>query len=146
MELDSEGISRVIDLFVSSSVRAEKTGFDIIELQFGHGYLMAQFISPKVNSRKDKYGGNFENRIRLPLEVLDAVKGAVSVPVIVRISADEMIPDGIKLPEMIRFAKILEERGIEALHVSAGTLCSTPPWFFQHMFVPKGKTWELAGK
>lgn len=146
VELDSEGISRVIDLFVSSSVRAEKTGFDIIELQFGHGYLMAQFISPKVNSRKDKYGGNFENRIRLPLEVLDAVKGAVSVPVIVRISADEMIPDGIKLPEMIRFAKILEERGIEALHVSAGTLCSTPPWFFQHMFVPKGKTWELAGK
>ncbi len=145
-KLDAEGIRKVIDLFVSSSVRAEKAGVDIIELQFGHGYLMAQFMSPKVNSRKDEYGGSFENRIRLPLEVLDAVKGAVSIPVIVRISADEMIPDGIKLPEMIRFAKILEKRGVEALHISAGTLCSTPPWFFQHMFVPKGKTWELAGK
>jgi len=57
-----------------------------------------------------------------------------------------MIPDGIHLPEMIGFSKKLKEHGAEAIHVSAGTVCSTPPWFFQHMFVPKGKTWEFAQK
>ncbi len=143
--LETDEIKGIVNLFASSAVRAEKAGFDSIELQFGHGYLMAQFMSPKVNDRTDEYGGSFENRVRFPLEVLDAVKQAVRVPIIVRMSADEMIPDGIKLPEMILFAKLLEGKGAGALHVSAGTLCSTPPWFFQHMFVPKGKTWELAG-
>ncbi len=145
-QLTIEEIKGIVSLFVTSAMRAEKAGFDIVELQFGHGYLAAQFISPKVNSRDDAYGGSFGNRVRFSLEILDAVKQAVSIPVIVRMSADEMIPDGIKVPEMVTFAKLLEERGANALHVSAGSLCSTPPWFFQHMFVPKGKTWALAGK
>ena len=136
----------VIELFKNSAIRANKAGFDIIELQFGHGYLMAQFISPKVNDRTDQYGGSFENRIKFPLQVLNAVKSVVNLPVIVRISGDEMIPDGIKLPEMIQLSKILKEKSVDAIHVSAGTICSTPPWFFQHMFVPKGKTWEFAKK
>ena len=55
-----------------------------------------------------------------------------------------MIPNGIKLPEMVKFSKILEREGVSMIHVSAGSICSTPPWFFQHMFVPKGKTWEMA--
>ncbi len=142
--MEKKDFEQVTELFVQSAVRAEKTGFDIIELQFGHGYLMAQFLSPKVNDRTDEYGGSPENRMRFPLEVLDAVKSAVSLPIIVRISGDDMIPDGIHLPEMIEFSKKLKEKGVEAVHVSAGTVCSTPPWFFQHMFVPKGKTWEFA--
>ncbi len=142
--MNKEDFVKVKDLFVQAAVRAEKTGVDIIELQFGHGYLMAQFLSPKVNDRKDKYGGSLENRMRFPLEVLDAVKSAVSLPVITRISGDDMIPDGIRLPEMIEFSKRLKSKGVEAIHVSAGTVCSTPPWFFQHMFVSKGKTWEFA--
>ncbi len=144
--MTKDDIDNVVKLFCDTAIRSEKAGFDIIELQFGHGYLASQFISPKVNNRKDEYGGSFENRIRFALEILDAVKNAVKLPVMVRISADEMLPDGIKLPEMINFAKILDEKGIDALHVSAGTVCSTPPWFFQHMFVPKGKTWEFADK
>ena len=136
----------VIELFKNSAIRARKAGFDIIELQFGHGYLMAQFISPKVNDRTDQYGGSFENRMKFPLQVLDAVKSVVDLPVIVRISGDEMIPDGIKLPEMIQLSKILKEKSVDAIHVSAGTVCNTPPWFFQHMFVLKGKTWEFAKK
>jgi len=59
------------------------------------------------------------------------VKSVVDLPVIVRISGDEMI----------QLSKILKEKSISAIHVSAGTLCNTPPWFFQHMFVPKGKKW-----
>ncbi|MCD6556932.1 MAG: FAD-dependent oxidoreductase, partial [Bacteroidales bacterium] len=136
----------VIAMFVDRAVRAEKAGFDFIELQSGHGYLLAQFISPQVNDRTDAYGGSFENRLRFPLQVIDAVQDAVNIPIIVRISGDEMTPDGIHLDEMIMYAEILKSRAVAALHVSAGTVCSTPPWYFQHMFVPKGKTWEFAKK
>ncbi|MFP3859782.1 MAG: FAD-dependent oxidoreductase [Bacteroidales bacterium] len=142
--MDKKEADKVAELFVNAAVRAEKANFDIIELQFGHGYLLSQFISPFVNDRKDEYGGSFENRIKFPLAILKAVKNAVKIPVIARISGDEMIPQGIKLPEMINFSRKLEYAGIDAIHVSAGTVCSTPPWFFQHMFVPKGKTWDMA--
>ncbi len=139
-----ESMKKVVDLFVKAAVRAKKAHFDVIELQFGHGYLLAQFISPFVNDRNDKFGGSFENRIRFPLEILQAVMKAVDLPIIVRISGDEMITEGIKLPEMLALSKRLEEEGVQAIHVSAGSVCSTPPWFFQHMFIPKGKTWEMA--
>ncbi|NOR21865.1 MAG: NAD(P)-binding protein [Candidatus Aminicenantes bacterium] len=144
--MEKEDMKKVVELFVEAAVRAEKANFDVIELQFGHGYLLAQFISPFVNDRTDEFGGSFENRIRFPLKVLHAVMDAVDLPIIVRISGDEMIPEGIKLPEMTALSKILEKKGAKAIHVSAGTVCSTAPWFFQHMFVPKGKTWEMAKK
>ncbi len=144
--MEREDMKKVVDLFVEAAVRAEKANFDVIELQFGHGYLLAQFISPFVNDRTDGFGGSFENRIRFPLEVLHAVMDAVDLPIIIRISGDEMIPEGIKLPEMTALSKILEKKGVKAIHVSAGTVCSTPPWFFQHMFITKGKTWEMAKK
>lgn len=144
LPMQKTDIEKAKELFASAARRAQKAGFDIIELQFGHGYLAAQFISPQVNDRTDHYGGSFENRIRFALEVLETVQKATNLPLIVRISGDEMTPKGIKLPEMIRFSQILKEKGVQAVHVSAGTVCSTPPWFFQHMFVPKGKTWEMA--
>ena len=142
--MTKEDIQNVTKLFKESAIRAQQADFDMIELQFGHGYLAAQFLSPLVNDRDDEYGGIFEHRVRFALNILLAVKEAVHLPIIVRISGDEMIPDGIKLPEMQEFAKLLELAGASAIHVSAGTVCSTPPWFFQHMFVPKGKTWEMA--
>jgi len=142
--LTKEQMGREIQLIVDAAERAHAAGFDIIELQMGHGYLPAQFLSPAVNDRDDEYGGSLENRMRFPLRVLDAVRDAVSLPIIVRISGDEMIPDGIHIEEMITLGGELKARGVAAVHVSAGTGCSTPPWFFQHMFVPKGKTWELA--
>ena len=144
--MDRQDMEQVISLFRDAAQRAEKAGFDIIELQFGHGYLMAQFISPAVNTRNDEYGGSFENRVRFPLEILENVQQVTSLPVIARISGDEMIPNGFHIEEMVRFSKILKEEGVDAIHVTAGTACSTPPWFFQHMFVPKGKTWEMAAR
>ena len=145
-KIDSKDMESIIQLFIDAAVRAKKANFDIIELQFGHGYLFAQFISPFVNDRTDEYGGTFKNRIRFPVEVLRAVLKAVDLPVIARLSGDEMLPNGTKLLDMIRFSKILEQTGVSAIHVSAGTVCSTPPWYFQHMFIPKGKTWEMAKK
>ncbi len=145
-KIDREKMDEVLGLFVESAQRAVEAGFDMIELQFGHGYLMAQFLSPAVNDRDDEYGGSLENRMRFPLEVAGAVRKAVDIPLIARISGDEMIPNGFHIDEMIVFARELENTGMDALHVTAGSACSTPPWFFQHMFIPKGKTWELAGK
>jgi len=143
-KMNREMMNKVTELFVESAKRAVIAGFDIIELQLGHGYLLAQFLSPAVNNLDDKYGGSFENRIKFPVEVAKAVKKTVAIPVIARISGDEMIPEGFHIDEMIMFAQVLEKNGIDALHITAGTVCSTPPWFFQHMFIPKGKTWELA--
>ena len=110
--MEGEDFDRVRELFVRAGVRAEKAGFDYLEVQFGHGYLFAQFISPAVNDREDDYGGDFKNRIKFPLEVLSAVMEAVSLPVIARISAEEMVPGGISLDEMVEFAKILEQMGV----------------------------------
>ncbi len=145
-KMDTAMMNEAKQLIVDAALRAEKAGFDIIEIQMGHGYLMAQFLSPAVNDRSDAYGGNFENRSKYPLEVIKAVLKAVNIPVIARISADEMIPTGFHIDEMQKFAKMLELAGVSALHVVAGSVCANPPWFFQHMFVPKGKTWELAAK
>ncbi len=143
-KLNEDGMTKVKKLFVDAAVRAQEAGFDIIELQFGHGYLLSQFLSPAVNNRDDEYGGAFENRIKFPLEIFDAVKSAVNLDIIVRMSGEEMHPEGIKIEESIEIAKILADKGVAAIHVSAGTVCNTPPWYFQHMFVQKGKTWEFA--
>ncbi|MEA1898612.1 MAG: FAD-dependent oxidoreductase, partial [Bacteroidota bacterium] len=145
-KMDKVKMDIVIQLFVDSAKRAVASGFDIIELQFGHGYLLAQFISPAVNDRDDEYGGSFENRIKFPLKVAKAVREAVDIPIIARISGDEMTPNGFHLEDMTRFSQLLKDERMDAIHVSAGSACSTPPWFFQHMFIPKGKTWEMAGK
>lgn len=133
-------------LFADAAQRSVKAGFDIIELQMGHGYLLAQFLSPAVNDRQDKYGGNRENRKRFPMRIFHAVKASVDIPVIVRISRDEMIENGLHVPDMKQFSKELQDAGADAIHVSAGSACSPPPWFFQHMFTPKGKTWEWAAQ
>jgi len=146
IRMDKKMMTDVINMHISAAKRAKKAGFDFIEIQFGHGYLMAQFLSPEVNDRKDEYGGDFNNRMRFPLELLSVLMAKVNIPVIARISGDEMIPEGFHLPDMITFSKRLEEIGVAAIHVTAGSACSTPPWFFQHMFIPKGKTWEMGTK
>lgn len=139
-------INDAIKLWTEAAIRAEKAGYDAIEIQFGYGYLIAQFLSSKVNKRTDEYGGSFENRSRLALEVFNSIKAATKIPIIVRLSASEMIPDGIQIDEMIILAKKLEKQDVEALHITAGSVCSSAPWYYQHMFIPKAKTWELAAK
>jgi len=134
----------VVDLFVAAARTASASGFDALELQLGHGYLLAQFLSPMVNDRDDDYGGDFAGRSRFPLRVVDAVCDEVCLPLLVRISGAEMVKGGIEIEESVELARELKSRNVAAVHVSAGTVCNTPPWFFQHMFVPVGKTWDLA--
>jgi len=144
--MDRADMDYAISLFINAAKRAKEANFDMIELQFGHGYLAAQFLSPAVNQRSDEYGGSLDNRMKFPLEIFDAVVKATDLPIIVRISGDEMFPEGFHLEDMFTFSQELEKRGAAAIHLTAGTACSTPPWFFQHMFIKKGKTWEMAGQ
>ncbi len=141
-----EGIKEIQQKYVNTAVRAEKAGYDALEIQFGLGYLIAQFLSPESNKRNDIYGGSFENRILFGLEILKEIKEKTSLPVIARISGDEMHPQGMNIDDAIRLAKRLEKEGVDAIHVTAGSACLTPPWYYQHHFIPKGKNWEMAGK
>ncbi len=142
--LTKEEIKGIVKLYGDAAVRAEKANYDAIELQFGHGYLIAQFLSPSVNKREDEYGGSFENRVRFGLEIVEELKERTSLPIIIRISGSEMIEGGWSIDDTLKLIKLLDEKGVAAFHVSAGTLCQTPAWYYQHMFVPKKKTWEFA--
>lgn len=144
--LSIEEIKLVQQQYVDAAIRAEKSGYDFIELQFGLGYLIAQFISPNSNKRNDEYGGNLENRLRFGLEILQGIKSSVHLPIIVRLSGDEKYEGGLTINETIEIVKILEQEKIAALHITSGDACMSPPWYYQHHFIPKGKTWELAKK
>lgn len=122
--LDEAGIAEVIAAFAASAVRAERLGFELIELHAAHGYLLHQFLSPLSNHRTDGYGGSLPNRLRLLVEVFDAVRAAVSdkVAVGVRISASDWVEGGWDLVQSEALAQVLDARGCNVLHVSSGGL------------------------
>jgi 2,4-dienoyl-CoA reductase-like NADH-dependent reductase (Old Yellow Enzyme family) len=120
--LDRAGLARVRDEFARAAVRAARIGIDGIELHLAHGYLLHQFLSPLANHRSDEYGGSLENRMRLPLEVFDAVRAAFPAdkPVWVRVSASDWVEGGWDVDDTIALARELKARGCAAIHVSSG--------------------------
>jgi len=124
-EMEVEDIQECINYFTRSAMYALEGGFDGVELQLGHSSLIRQFLSPATNFREDGYGGNFENRLRFCLEVIDAVRKAVGVnfTVGVRLNADEMHPrGGLTLEDAKRIAVRLEETGqLNFMDLSLGT-------------------------
>ena len=144
--MDDSDIDEAIELFAEAADRAERAGFDAIELQFGHGYLIAQFLSPAVNDREDDYGGSRANRARFGLDVFEAVEAATDLPVLVRLTADDGVENGIDFETAQWLAGELKDRGADAIHVTVGTSCAKPPAFFQHMYAEKGEPWEYAGE
>ncbi|KAG8406940.1 NADH-dependent flavin oxidoreductase [Metarhizium acridum] len=116
--------------FLSAVHRAVRAGFDVIELHFAHGYLVSSFLSPAVNKRTDQYGGSFENRSRLALELVEATRAAIpkDMPLFVRISATDWLDTNPNwnggaswtLDESVKLAKLLAERGVDVLDVSTG--------------------------
>ncbi|MDA3913573.1 NADH:flavin oxidoreductase/NADH oxidase, partial [Oleiagrimonas sp.] len=117
-------IDDLIDAFVASAKRAERLGLDLIELHAAHGYLLHQFLSPLSNQRTDDYGGSLENRMRLTLQVFEAVREAMpaSMSVGIRISASDWVEGGWDLKQSIELAKALDARGCSYIHVSSGGL------------------------
>jgi 2,4-dienoyl-CoA reductase-like NADH-dependent reductase (Old Yellow Enzyme family) len=121
-ELDRTGIARVRAQFREAAARADRAGFDVVEIHSAHGYLLHEFLSPLSNQRRDEYGGSFENRARLLLEVAAEVRQVWprERPLFVRISATDWVENGWDLEQSIRLAALLKEAGVDLIDVSSG--------------------------
>lgn len=141
-EMTLEEIEATIESFAEAARRAKTAGFDGVELHGTHGYLMAQFLSPYTNRRTDKYG---RDRGLFALETLDRVRSRVGHDYLVgyRMSGEEFVEGGVTLPETKAFAKRLEERGIDYLHVSAG-VPESGQYSVMPTYLPKGYLLPLA--
>jgi 2,4-dienoyl-CoA reductase-like NADH-dependent reductase (Old Yellow Enzyme family) len=122
--LDEAGIREVIEGFRQAARRVLEAGFDFVEIHAAHGYLLHEFLSPLANQRTDQYGGSFENRIRIVLEVADAVRREwpERLPLFVRISATDWAEGGWKIDESVELAKRLRDHGVDLVDASSGGL------------------------
>ena len=120
--LTTAGIKKVIADFKAAAQRSLEAGFQVIEIHAAHGYLIHQFLSPLSNQRTDEYGGPFENRIKLLLEVTAAIREVFSAALFVRISATDWAEGGWNLEESTKLAAILKDKGVDLIDCSSGGL------------------------
>ncbi len=137
--MSTERIRKVLEAYSEAARRAREAGFDGVELQLGLGYLPAQFLSPRTNSRTDEWGGS-DGRWRFTDEVVAMVRKAIGpeLALLARISADEKVDGGLGIGDAIELGRRLESAGVDALHVVTGSACDSPPWYYQHMALPNG--------
>jgi 2,4-dienoyl-CoA reductase-like NADH-dependent reductase (Old Yellow Enzyme family) len=122
--LTTQEIRAIVDAFAAGSRRALGAGFDCVELHMAHGYLLHQFLSPLANQRGDEYGGSLENRMRLPLEVVRAVRESLPAdrPLLVRLSATDWAEGGWDLEQTIELVRQLRPAGVDLVDCSSGGL------------------------
>jgi len=122
--LDQPGICAVIEAFRLAARRALAAGFDFVEIHGAHGYLLHEFLSPLANQRIDAYGGSFENRTRLILQVVDAVRAEwpTDLPLFVRISSTDWVDGGWTIDESIELARLFGNHGVDLVDCSSGAL------------------------
>ncbi len=121
-ELSLAGVQQVVDDFRAAAQRTLDAGFEVIELHGAHGYLLHEFLSPLSNKRQDQYGGSFENRIRLLVEVVEATRTVwpEHLPLFVRISATDWTEGGWTAEESVALATILKDKGVDLIDCSTG--------------------------
>jgi 2,4-dienoyl-CoA reductase-like NADH-dependent reductase (Old Yellow Enzyme family) len=121
-EMTEDDIQKVINDFSTSTERAFKAGFKVIEIHAAHGYLLNEFLSPLSNTRGDKYGGSFENRTRLLIEVVEATRKSWddNFPLFVRISVTDWVDGGWSVDDSVELAKILKQKGVDLIDCSSG--------------------------
>ncbi|OIN56142.1 oxidoreductase [Arsenicibacter rosenii] len=121
-ELDDAGLAKVRADFKAAAQRAAEAGFRVVEIHAAHGYLLHEFLSPLSNHRTDAYGGSFDNRVRLVLEIVDAVKTVwpADLPLFVRISATDWTDGGWTIDDSVALAKLLNEKGVDVVDCSTG--------------------------
>lgn len=122
--MERADIDRVVTAFADAAERSLAAGFDLIELHAAHGYLLHQFLSPLSNQRTDEYGGSFDNRVRLLIDVVDAVRQSWPQPrpLVVRVSATDWVDGGWDLEETVRLARVLKQHGVDLIDCSTGGL------------------------
>jgi 2,4-dienoyl-CoA reductase-like NADH-dependent reductase (Old Yellow Enzyme family)/thioredoxin reductase len=146
-EMPEDLIFRIADAFGAGAARAKACGFNMISIHGGHGWLIHQFLSPAQNTRKDKYGGNLENRLRFPLMIIESVRRAVGPghPIEFRLSGAEFTDGGYDLAESVEMAKAIAPL-VDLVHVSAGIHDNPETFTITHpsMFLPHGTNVFLA--
>jgi anthraniloyl-CoA monooxygenase len=135
-EMDRVAMDRVKQAFVTSALRGDACGFDMLELHCAHGYLLASFISPLTNQRTDDYGGSLENRLRYPLEVFAAMREAwpAHKPMSVRISATDWAAGGVTGDDAVAIARAFGEAGVDLVDVSTGQTVRDAQPIYGRMF------------
>ncbi|WP_435605775.1 NADH:flavin oxidoreductase [Pseudomonas knackmussii] len=126
-------IRKTLDEYRAAAAFVKRVGFDAIEIHMGHGYLLSQFISPATNRRSDAYGGLLEKRMRLPLEVLAAVREAVGddFPILAKLNLSDGFKGGLEIEESCRAAQLLAAGGLNALVMSGGFTNRAPMYLFR---------------
>lgn len=139
-EMTHADIDRRVQVFARAAVYMKSVGFDAIEIHFGHGYGISQFISPKTNHRTDEYGGSLENRMRLALRILEAVRKVVGddFPILGKISMSDGVRGGVTYEESVEIASMLDKGGIDAIICSGGTSSMNPMLLFRGDSIVKG--------
>jgi anthraniloyl-CoA monooxygenase len=135
-EMTRADMDQVVADYVQAVERAERAGFDMVELHAAHGYLLASFISPLTNHRSDEYGGSLENRMRFPLEVFRAIRAAWpdEKPMSVRISATDWVDGGLTGDDAVEVARLFAEAGCDLIDVSTGQTTADAEPVFGRMF------------
>ena len=138
LELDAAGIAKVVADFKAAAKRAHQAGYKVIEVHAAHGYLIHQFLSPLCNERNDAYGGSFENRIRLLLEVVEAIQSEwpADLPLFVRISGTDWAEGGWDENQSVELAKILKHKGVDVVDCSSGGAVA-------HQQIPVGPGYQV---
>jgi len=123
-EMSEADIDRMIHDFVEAARRSRRAGFEVLELHMGHGYLLHQFLSPLSNHRDDHYGGSFENRTRFALQLAEAVRAVWpdELPLFVRLSVTDWLPDAWDVPQSVELAKAFSKIGVDLVDCSSGSV------------------------
>ena len=131
-----EDINYVKQSFKTAAQRADKAGFDIIEIHGAHGYLLHSFFSPISNKRNDQYGGSFENRIRFAKEIITDIKSVwpESKPIFYRLSSIDAPGEGATLEDNVSLAKVLKQAGVDVIDCSQEELQDHPYLLNQKLF------------
>ena len=147
--MDEKWIERLIKCYADAALFAKQCGYGMIMLHGGHGWLITQFMSPRDNKRTDRWGGSFENRMRFPLAVVEAVRRVVgpAMPIEMRISGSECMEDGYDIDEGVRIAKAFDGK-VDLIHVSAGHHEVESASMISHptMFMPDGVNVKYAAE
>lgn len=151
-ELSNKEVKKLICQFIEGAVRVQKAGCDGVELHASHGYLIQQFLSPNTNKRSDEYGGSLENRMRFLLEIIDGIRSncGKDFPIVVRLTVDEMYSKiglsskGYNLDEGLKMAKILSDKGIDAIDVSSAAYDTFNYWLEPTNFTPGWRKYLAA--
>jgi len=149
IEMNQDHIDMVVDHYAAACNRCLQAGMKMVMIHGAHGHMLGQFLSPYTNKRSDRYGGSLENRARFAIEVLTEIRKRVGNKLAIeyRISADELVPEGMHFEQTLEFIKMIEDK-IDLLHVSAGLLTNpmTIPHMIQPAYFPRGYNVHYAEK